>query len=102
MTDKLIIGDEDLSNEIDSEDIIFEYPVDSDEKQLVCSIDESSRSIEFTTTLPVEKALNIFIEYLIQREEHILNTVKEAYLNERTDLGKSVLRQLCESIGIEI
>ena len=49
-----------------------------------------------------EKALNIFIEYLIQREEHILNTVKEAYLNERTDLGKSVLRQLCENIGIEI
>lgn len=34
-----------------------------------------------------------------QENEHIKNTIKEAYETERTDLGKSVLKQLLNNIG---
>ena len=33
-----------------------------------------------------------------KENEHIKNTIKEAYNNERTELGKSVLKQLLEAI----
>ena len=35
---------------------------------------------------------------LNDENEHIKNTIKEAYNNERTQLGKSVLKQLLETI----
>ena len=35
---------------------------------------------------------------LAEENEHIKNTIKEAIDNERTELGKSVLKQLMEAI----
>ena len=35
---------------------------------------------------------------LHEENQHIKNTIKEAYNNERTQLGKSVLKQLIEEI----
>jgi hypothetical protein len=35
---------------------------------------------------------------LHEENQHIKNTIKEAYNNERTQLGKSVLKQLMEAI----
>jgi uncharacterized protein (UPF0335 family) len=35
---------------------------------------------------------------LKEENQHIKNTIKEAYNNERTQLGKSVLKQLMEAI----
>ena len=35
---------------------------------------------------------------LTDENEHIKHTIKEAYNNERTQLGKSVLKQLLEAI----
>ena len=35
---------------------------------------------------------------LKEENQHIKNTIKEAYNNERTQLGKSVLKQLIEAI----
>ena len=35
---------------------------------------------------------------LNDENEHIKNTIKEAYNNERTAIGKSVLKQLMEAI----
>jgi DNA anti-recombination protein RmuC len=35
---------------------------------------------------------------LKKENQHIKNTIKEAYNNERTQLGKSVLKQLMEAI----
>ena len=35
---------------------------------------------------------------LKKENQHIKNTIKEAYNNERTQLGKSVLKQLIEAI----
>ncbi len=39
---------------------------------------------------------------LTEENEKIKNIIKEAYLNERTELGSNVLRQLAENLGIEI
>jgi tartrate dehydratase alpha subunit/fumarate hydratase class I-like protein len=36
---------------------------------------------------------------LKKENQHIKNTIKEAYHNERTQLGKSVLKQLIQNIG---
>ena len=36
---------------------------------------------------------------LKEENQHIKNTIKEAYNNERTQLGKSVLKQLIQNIG---
>jgi FtsZ-binding cell division protein ZapB len=36
---------------------------------------------------------------LKKENQHIKNTIKEAYNNERTQLGKSVLKQLIQNIG---
>ena len=36
---------------------------------------------------------------LHEENTHIKNTIKEAYNNERTQLGKSVLKQLIQNIG---
>ena len=38
------------------------------------------------------------IDTLTIENEHIKNTIQEAYHNERTQLGKSVLKQLMETI----
>lgn len=42
----------------------------------------------------VEEDLN----HLYEQNQQIKNTIKEAYKNERTRLGKSVLRQLIEGL----
>lgn len=31
----------------------------------------------------------------------VINTIKEAYKNERTDMGKNVLIQLADNLGVE-
>ena len=36
---------------------------------------------------------------LVTENKQIKNTIKEAYQNERTSLGKSVLKQLLNNIG---
>ena len=36
---------------------------------------------------------------LLNENEHIKNTIKEAYKTERTAIGKSVLKQLLNNIG---
>lgn len=37
-----------------------------------------------------------------EQKNQLIDSIKEAYLSERTQLGKSVLKQLLESIGVEI
>ena len=39
-----------------------------------------------------------WLNELAEENTHIKNTIKEAYTNERTQLGKSVLKQLIEAI----
>lgn len=41
---------------------------------------------------------NLQINKLADENKHIKQTIKEAYDNERTELGKSVLKQLIEAI----
>ena len=41
---------------------------------------------------------NLQINKLADENEHIKNTIKEAYKTERTHIGKSVLKQLKEAI----
>ena len=38
------------------------------------------------------------IHKLIDENEHVKQTIKEAYANERTEIGKYVLKQLLEAI----
>lgn len=33
---------------------------------------------------------------------HFKNLIQEAYVNERTEMGKSVLKQLADNLGVEI
>jgi len=47
--------------------------------------------------LTIEEAVDTLNE-LHEENTHIKNTIKEAYNNERTQLGKSVLKQLMEAI----
>ena len=42
---------------------------------------------------------NLQINKLADENEHIKNTIKEAYKTERTHIGKSVLKQLLNNIG---
>ena len=49
-------------------------------------------------------SLNEFVDeynHLKEENEQIKDNIREAYLTERTMLGKSVLKQLMERIGIE-
>ena len=48
------------------------------------------------------KEINELVEEnkkLKKENQHIKNTIQEAYNNERTQLGKSVLKQLIQNIG---
>ena len=38
------------------------------------------------------------LNQLYEENEHIKNSIKETYKNERTQLGRSVLKQLLETI----
>ena len=44
------------------------------------------------------KCLVELLNELNDENQHIKNTIKKAYTNERTQLGKSVLKQLIEAI----
>jgi len=39
-----------------------------------------------------------YLTHLTEENESIKNTIKEAYNNERTQIGKNVLKQLMEAI----
>ena len=53
----------------------------------------SSNEIYFLLDKAVEQSVELELE-----NERIKHTITEAYANERTDLGKSVLKQLLEAI----
>lgn len=44
-----------------------------------------------------ERCDNVFDE-----NQRIINTIKDTYSHQRTDMGKSVLRQLCANLEIEV
>lgn len=44
----------------------------------------------------------ILIDNEVIEQKNIQNTIKEAYENERTDLGRSVLKQLANNLEIEV
>ena len=45
------------------------------------------------------KVKNETIKFHVDGYNKVIQTIKEAYQNERTDLGRSVLKQLIENIG---
>ena len=45
------------------------------------------------------KTKNETIKFHVDGYNKVIQTIKEAYQNERTDLGRSVLKQLIENIG---
>ena len=50
-----------------------------------------------TLSVWVEQLVDLLNE-LAEENTHIKNTIKEAYTNERTHIGKNVLKQLWEAI----
>ena len=67
--------------------------VESKEKNAIC-IYNNLGDYHFSSA----KALCELLNELHEENTHIKNTIKEMYNNERTSLGKSVLKQLLEAI----
>lgn len=67
--------------------------------------DGGSNCIEFDgNSILCDNGGDLIVDELnkLQDEVDIIkHTIKEAYLSERTMLGKSVLRQLMDSIGVD-
>lgn len=55
-------------------------------------------SFKFKDEWLTDKEVVDLLNDLNYENEHIKNTIQEAYNNERTQLGKSVLKQLLEAI----
>ena len=75
---------------IKSQDDLFGV-VDNYSADKVCVVNGIRTEIEAKWLCDVLNDLN-------DENEHIKHTIKEAYNNERTQLGKSVLKQLLETI----
>jgi hypothetical protein len=56
-------------------------------------------SFKFKDEWLTDKEVVDKLNELAEENQHIKNTIKEAYNNERTQLGKSVLKQLIQNIG---
>ena len=69
------------------------FKVNADYLNNIDSIIDNETGIEHDY-LEIEELLN----ELAEENTHIKNTIKEAYNNERTHMGKSVLKQLIEAI----
>jgi hypothetical protein len=60
---------------------------------------DSLNDKEYNAQFKVQREkLCLLLNELAEENQHIKNTIKEAYNNERTQLGKSVLKQLMEAI----
>ena len=88
----------------DGDDDCFELYESKEDSQKVCDklnniLDENEQLKSTINTLThdntkMKKVLNT----TKKENEHIKNTIKEAYNSERTHIGKSVLKQLLETI----
>ena len=56
-------------------------------------------SFKFKDEWLTDKEVVDKLNELAEENQHIKNTIKESYNNERTQLGKSVLKQLIQNIG---
>ena len=67
---------------------------------LLNDFSEENKQLKIRFNEEREKSLKFCrnIDTLTIENEHIKNTIQEAYHNERTQLGKSVLKQLMETI----
>lgn len=74
------------------------------EKRFECDkgsriIIDNETKLHYIMTLDWECSLvTKLLKRFADENEHIKQTIKEAYDNERTELGKSVLKQLIEAI----
>ena len=96
LTDKEVV---DLLNELD-EKYVDEFALRETLQQELQRSEEENEQLKIRFNEEREKSLKFCrnIDTLTIENEHIKNTIQEAYHNERTQLGKSVLKQLMETI----
>ena len=70
-----------------------EWLTDKEVVDLLNELDE-----KYVDEFALRETLQQELQRVEKENEHIKNTIQEAYHNERTQLGKSVLKQLMETI----
>ena len=70
-----------------------EWLTDKEVVDLLNELDE-----KYVDEFALRETLQQELQRVEKENEHIKNTIQEAYKTERTDLGKSVLKQLLEQL----
>ena len=91
-----------LDNQMDFCDLLNE--LHEENQRLKGRIQEYEGQVQHQRTEDINELAVIAIKYkaLENENNHIKNTIQEAYYTERTDMGKSVLKQLAESLEITV
>lgn len=65
---------------------------------------EENQALKHQRQESINEIAVIAIKYKALQDEntHFKNLIQEAYVNERTEMGKSVLKQLADNLGVEL
>lgn len=68
------------------------------------ALHEENQALKHQRQESINEIAVIAIKYKALQDEntHFKNLIQEAYVNERTEMGKSVLKQLADNLGVEL